>query len=188
MSGFAHDTTSSPIHRGVFVARSLLGRRLRPPPDAVAPVSPDLHPNLSTRERIALQTKSQACMSCHTLINPLGFTLEQYDSLGRFREAEKGKPIDATGSYQTLSGETVEFKGARDLGEFLAKSAETHQAFVEHLFHGLVKQPVRAHGTDAPERLRKRFAENGFSIRKLIADVIQTAALAGRENAKGKSP
>jgi cytochrome c553 len=185
MAGHAHDLTSSPIHRGVFVARALLGRRLRPPQDAVQPISPELHPNLTTRERIALQTKSQACMSCHTLINPLGFSLEQYDGLGRFRAEEKGKAIDASGSYQTLSGETVEFKGARALGEFLAASGETQRAFVEHLFHGMIKQPVRAHGADASERLQKAFAANGFSIRKLLADVVQTAALHGREPRKG---
>ena len=45
------------------------------------------------------------------MINPLGFTLEHFDALGRYRKEEKGKPIDATGSYETRSGETVKFSG-----------------------------------------------------------------------------
>src|SRR5262249_8678876 len=69
MAGFAYDSTTSPIHRGLFVARSLLGRRFRPPPEAVTPLSPDLHPDMTTRERVTLQTKPQACQSCHATIN-----------------------------------------------------------------------------------------------------------------------
>ena len=52
MAGYAYTSTSSPIHRGVFVARSVLGRSLRPPPEAVAPLPPDLHFDLTTRERV----------------------------------------------------------------------------------------------------------------------------------------
>ena len=53
MASFAYTATSSPIHRGVFIARSVLGRVLRPPPEAVAPLAPDLHPDLTTRQRVA---------------------------------------------------------------------------------------------------------------------------------------
>ena len=52
MATFAYTATSSPIHRGVFLARSVLGRSLRPPPEAVAPLAADLHPDLTTRERV----------------------------------------------------------------------------------------------------------------------------------------
>ncbi len=180
MAGFAYDATTSPIHRGLFVARSFLGRRLRPPPEAVTPLSPDLHPDLTTRELIALQTRAQACMSCHGMINPLGFALEHYDALGRFRATEKGRPIDAKGSYAPLAGDAVQFDGARQLGEFLSRSEETHGAFVEHLFHYFIKQPVRAFGPDRPEILRKYFVENGASVRKLLARAIVTYALGGK--------
>ena len=187
MAGFAYDATTSPIHRGLFVARSFLGRRLRPPPEAVTPLSPDLHPDLTTRERIALQTRAQACQSCHAMINPLGFALEHYDAVGRFRATEKGRPIDAKGSYAPLGGDAVKFDGARELGEFLARSEETHGAFVEHLFHFFVKQPLRAFGPDRPEILRKYFVENGYSLRKLLVRSIVTSAL-GDDPKKGKSP
>src|SRR5204863_230081 len=61
MSGFAYTATSSPIHRGVFIARSILGRGLRPPPEAVAPLPPDLHADLTTRVRVILQIKGDSC-------------------------------------------------------------------------------------------------------------------------------
>ena len=89
MASFAYTATSSPIHRGVFLARSVLGRSLRPPPEAVAPLPPDLHADLTTRERVTLQTKPEACQSCHGMINPLGFTLEHFDAVGRYPRARR---------------------------------------------------------------------------------------------------
>ena len=152
MASFAYTATSSPIHRGVFIARSVLGRVLRPPPEAVAPLAADLHPDLTTRQRVTLQTKPESCQSCHGMINPLGFTLEHFDAVGRYRKEEKGRPIDATGSYETRAGEVVKFEGVRELAAFLAGSEETHTAFVQQLFHHLVKQPVRAYRSPDPAR------------------------------------
>ena len=65
MASFAYTGSSSPIHRGVFVARSVLGRGLKQPPIAVSPLAPDLHASLNTRERVTLQTSPAACMTCH---------------------------------------------------------------------------------------------------------------------------
>jgi cytochrome c553 len=178
MAAFAYTETSSPIHRGVFLSRSVLGQSLRPPPEAFTPLSPDLHPSLTTRERVELQTKSQACMTCHAMINPLGFTLENFDAVGRFRAKEKDKPIDPTGGYQTRSGRVVKFAGVRDLANFLADSEESHDAFVEQLFHYLVKQPLNANGPQARAELRKRFVENRYSIRKLMVEILASSALA----------
>jgi hypothetical protein len=161
----------------VFISRSLLGRALKPPPEAVTPLAPELHADLTTRERIALQTNSQACLSCHAMINPLGFTLEHFDAVGRFRAEEQGKPIDASGGYLTRSGEQKTFAGVRELAAFLAESDETHAAFTQQLFHQLVKQPIRAYGPDRAVELQKSFRENQFSIRKLAAEIVTVSAL-----------
>src|SRR5205814_315150 len=120
LAGFAYTDSSSPIHRGVLIARSLLGRTLRPPPQAFTPIPASLHPNMTTRQRVALQTQSAPCMSCHSMINPLGFTLEKFDAIGRLRAQENGQPVDSSGSYQSRDGKTIQFKGVRDLARFLA--------------------------------------------------------------------
>ncbi len=158
MLGLAYHKSSSPIHRGVFLVRGVLGRALKPPPIAVAPEDEGANPNLTTRERVALQTKAEACQNCHSLINPLGFTLENYDAVGRFRAAERDRPIDATGFYRTLGGEEIQFHGARELAEFLARSDEVHRSFVEQLFHQVVKQPVSAYGDNRLEALKAQAA------------------------------
>ena len=115
LANLAYTGTSSPIHRGVFITRSLMGRTLRPPPESVTPVAPELHPDLTTRERVSLQTSPEACQTCHSMINPLGFALEHFDAIGRYRQVEKGRAIDATGSYIVRSGEAASFDGVREL-------------------------------------------------------------------------
>ena len=177
MTGFAYHATTSPIHRGVFMARNLLGRKLKPPPDAVTPLPPELHADLTTRQRVALQTRPESCNTCHRMINPLGFSLENFDAVGRFRDKEKDKPIDAAGQYRTRSGETVKFTGARQLAEFLANSPEVHRAFVEQLFHHSMQQPILAFGTQTPDELTKQFADHEFNIQKLLASIATRAAV-----------
>jgi len=178
LSTFAYTATSSPIHRGVFLSRSVLGRSLRPPPVAVAPLAPSLHAGLTTRERVALQTSPAACMSCHGMINPLGFSLERFDAIGRYRAEEKGRPVDASGAYEAPSGETFKFSGARDLASALAGSEEAHSAFVEQLFHYLVKQPIRAFGPRELSSLKSSFVASGFHVRKLLVEIMAESAAA----------
>jgi hypothetical protein len=176
MSGFAYHDLSSPIHRGVFISRSILGRSLKPPAEAITPVPPDLHPNLTTRERVALQTNPVACRSCHEMINPLGFALENFDAAGRFRQKEQNRDIDAAGSYLQQSGELAKFSGAKELGEFLAGSDEVHLAFVEQLFQHVVKQPIQAYGSGQKENLRNLFSQSGFNVNALLAEIATVAA------------
>ncbi len=188
LATFAYTTTSSPIHRGVFLSRSVLGRALLPPPEAFAPLPAELHPKLTTRERVDLQTRAQACQVCHNMINPLGFTLENFDAIGRFRDKEKDRPVDTTGSYLTRDGETVKFTGVRDLAAFLADSDETREAFVKQLFHYFVKQPIRAYSPDKVSELRRFFVDNRCNVRKLMVEIAVQSAfrLPTRSASKGK--
>lgn len=178
MASFSYADTTSPIHRGVFLARSVLGRGLRPPPVAVAPLIPDLHPDMTTRERVAKQTSDRVCMSCHGLINHLGFALEHFDATGKFREKEKDKPINAEGYYIMASGDKMTFEGSTEMAKFLATNRESHRAFVVQLYHYLVKQPIYAYGMETPNELVQLFEKNDFHIRHTIRDMVTKAALA----------
>ena len=181
MSSFAYTATTSPIHRGVFLARSVLGRGLKPPPEAVSPLAPDLHASLSTRERVILQTSPTACMTCHGMINPLGFAMERFDAVGRYRSVEKSRRVDASGTFETREGGSEPFVGARELAKHLANSQEAHTAFVSQLFHHVVKQPIRAYGESALPELRSSFAESQFHVRKLMVAILAKSALAVSE-------
>ncbi len=177
MANFSYTATSSPIHRGVFLARNILGVSLRQPPEAFTPLPPELHPDLNTRERITLQTSAKDCRSCHGVINPLGFTLERFDAIGRLRDTENNKPIDSTGEFAVRSGDVVKFAGTEDLAKFLAGSEEAHEAFVARMFHALVRQPVLAYGPEKLTELRRYFADNNFNVRKLAVEIIAQTAV-----------
>jgi mono/diheme cytochrome c family protein len=177
LAAFAYQKTSSPIHRGVFLTRNIVGRSLKAPPVAVAFNEADFAPNLSMREKVAELTRPQACQGCHSVINPLGFSLEHYDAVGRFRTKEDGKTIDATAEYTTDDGKVVKLSGARDIAEFAIRSEHAQNAFVEQLFHQTVKQPVRAYGAGAQETLRRKFVESGYNIQSLLVEITTLAAL-----------
>ncbi|RLT14542.1 MAG: DUF1588 domain-containing protein [Planctomycetota bacterium] len=168
---YAYHDSGSPIHRGVFLARRVLGRSLRPPIDAIIPASEETDPGLTTRQRVAKQTSGAMCQSCHRIINPLGFAFENYDAIGRFRAEENGKPIDAAGAYVTSLGDQVEFNSSKQLGDFLAASPEVHQAIVKQLFQFFVKQPLPAYGLDQSDSLTKSLQNHGFKVRPLMQDI-----------------
>ena len=180
MSRLAYFKTTSPIHRGVFLIRYLVGRTLRPPGKAFTPFSPDLHPDLTTRQRVALQTSPENCQVCHVKINGLGFTLENFDAVGRYRETERRKPIDSTGSYTTRAGQLVDLRGPRELADLLATSDDAQQAFVRRAFQHFVKQPPAAFGAGTLDRLTAGFRRSGCNIRQLLVEIAVVGAGDGR--------
>ncbi|MCA9008798.1 MAG: DUF1592 domain-containing protein [Planctomycetaceae bacterium] len=179
LSGLAYMQSSSPIHRGVFMSRGILGRGVKPPPLAVAPTAPELAPDLTTRERVTIQTSPEACANCHGLINSLGFALENFDAVGRFREKEKAGTIDPTGQYLQRNGELVRFTGAKELAAFMARSEETHRAFARQLFHHMVQQPVLAYGPDSIAELSAFFRDHQYNIKELAVEIACRSSILG---------
>lgn len=176
MADFAYTSESSPIHRGVFVARHLLGRTLNPPPDSFTPISPDLHPDLTTRERTQQQTAAETCQHCHAMINSLGFSLEHFDAAGRYQTVDRNKPIDTSGGYHPPGKEAVKFAGASDLAKYLAESTDAQKAFVDEMFHFTMKQPIRAYGDDTTKQIHDKFANKQFNMQELLVEIVATAA------------
>lgn len=177
LSRLSYHNTTSPIHRGIFLIRYVLGRQLMPPQDDFIPLVPDLHPDLTTRERVQLQTSPDKCQVCHSKINPLGFTLENYDAVGRYRLMEREREIDATGKYITRSGDRIDFANPRQLAEFLVASEDAPRAFVNRAFQHFVKQPIAAYGPDALAQLTEKFKKNDYNIRELLVEIAVLAAV-----------
>ncbi len=181
LAAFSYQKFTSPIHRGVFLTRNIVGRALKPPPMAVAFIDTDFAPNLTMREKVAELTRPQACQSCHSVINPLGFSLEHYDAVGRFRTSDNEKPINAVSDFTTDDGQTIRLAGARDVAEFATASEQAQNGFIEQLFHQVVKQPMLAYGFDVKQRLRLSFIASDFNIQKLLVEIATISALHGVE-------
>ena len=181
LAAFSYQKSTSPIHRGVFLTRKIVGRSLKSPPVAVAFEETKFSPNLSMREKVVQLTKSDNCQTCHAVINPLGFSLELYDAVGRFRTTENGKPVNAASDYMTDDGKTVRLSGARDVAEFAIKSDLALNGFIEQLFHQIVKQQIMAYGPEVMDGLRQSFVESGYNIQKLVVQIATLAALQDSE-------
>ena len=181
LAAFSYNKSSSPIHRGVFLTRNIVGRSLRPPPMAIAFKDGEFKPGMTMREKITELTRPQACQSCHSVINPLGFSLENFDAVGRFRDKDGNRPINAAADYTTDDGGIVRLKGARDIADFAVKSEHAHNAFIEQLFAQVVKQPMLAYGSDVLNQLRLSFVQSGYNIQKLLVDIATVSALQGLE-------
>src|SRR5688500_19947428 len=110
---FPYTTLFRSIHRGVFLTRNIVGRALKPPIMAIEFMDGRFDPSLTMREKVSELTRPAACQSCHSVINPLGFSLENYDAVGRYRTTDNNKPVNTTGEYPTAAGKVVRRNGAR---------------------------------------------------------------------------
>ena len=183
LSALAYHNNTSPIHRGVFLTRHVLGRALRPPPVAISFEENKLPAEFTMREKVTHLTQDSNCMACHAVINPLGFALENYDALGRWRDTENGRPVDSTSFYDTQEGETVKLASARDVAELAVSSEAAHRTFVIQLFQHLTKQNPGAYGPEVIEWLREAFATDQFHIQNLMVRVAVLSALHGSREA-----
>lgn len=175
-SSMSYHNATSPIHRGIVLYKYLLGRNLRPPADDFAPLSPDLHPNLTTRQRVELQTSPESCQVCHSKINNLGFTLENVDAVGRFRREEQSQPIDTSGLYLDRDGREEKFTDIGSVARYLASSPEMHRAFVNRAFQHFTKQPPAAYGPNVLDQLTESFVANDCNLVSLLVEIAVVAA------------
>jgi mono/diheme cytochrome c family protein len=94
----SYATRTSPVIRGKWVLENLLGSPPpRPPANVPSLKDNTIAANLSVRQRLAEHRANAACATCHRSIDPVGFTLEEFDAIGRWRDVEEGEPIDDTG-------------------------------------------------------------------------------------------
>jgi mono/diheme cytochrome c family protein len=177
LAALSYHRSSSPIHRGVFLTRNVMGRTLKPPPMAIEFMDDRFDPSLTMREKVTELTKKTTCMGCHTTINPLGFSLENFDAAGRFRTEDNNKPVNAESDYTTVSGETVKLRGPRDLAQLTVSSPEAQRGFVRQMFQFTVKQPLAAYGPGTLDQLHAGFTASNYHIRKLFTAINALAAL-----------
>lgn len=95
----SHPLRTSPVLRGKWVLESLLGDRVPPPPPNVAQLPEDDHQpdGLTFRQRMEAHRTNPDCASCHQRMDPIGFGLENFDPVGRWRTEQAGQPLDASG-------------------------------------------------------------------------------------------
>ncbi|WP_395750587.1 DUF1592 domain-containing protein [Prosthecobacter sp.] len=167
----SYATRTSPVIRGHWILKNLLASEPPPPPPDVPALDGVISESLPIRERLAKHREMAACASCHNLMDPVGFALENYDAIGRWRAG-----ADARGGFADGS----EFEGVAGLEETLLKrpelfvSALTEKLMVYALGRGL--EP-----TDAPavRAIVRRAKANGWKFSEIIAGIVTSPSFTG---------
>ncbi len=117
----SYATRTSPVIRGKWILENILGTPPPPPPGNVPALKDNtVSSSLSVRERLAEHRRNVACAGCHNLMDPVGFALENFDAVGRWRTLEEGRPVDASGGLPDGS----RFDGVAGLEQALLKRPE----------------------------------------------------------------
>jgi Protein of unknown function (DUF1592)/Protein of unknown function (DUF1588)/Protein of unknown function (DUF1595)/Protein of unknown function (DUF1585)/Protein of unknown function (DUF1587) len=163
---------SHPVQRGKMIYERLLcGVLPPPPPDVPEPKAPA--PGLTTRERFAEHGQSACAQGCHQHIDALGFAFEHYDGLGKYREMDAGKPVDASGTVN-LDGAPKSFNNARELSQLLAGSSEARRCLVTQMARfALGRHDVEADRASIDASLNG-FEESGHSLRGLLTAITKS--------------
>jgi hypothetical protein len=168
LSGHAHPGRSSPTLRGKALRELLLCQTVpRPPPNVDFSIIENPNSTLKTaRERLTAHRSNPVCAGCHKLTDPIGLALENFDGAGQFREAERGAPIDASGS---LDGR--DFSDSIGLGQALHDHPSLPTCLVRRVYSYAIGSPVPASDKSALPQLTAHFAQVGYRFPDLLRSI-----------------
>jgi len=169
---------TSPVLRGAFILDAILGTPPPPPPPNVPPLGEEkagAAPK-SVRERLALHRADATCAGCHSRIDPMGFALENYDSVGRWRDEDGGKPVD--NSAEMADGR--KFAGPQELRTVLM---EKRDLFLRNLTNKLLGyalgRGLTLRDSCTVDAIVEEVKQNKYSSAKLIEAIVLSAPFRG---------
>lgn len=168
----SYPNRTSPVLRGGWILETLLGVRVPSPPPDIPELKVDKKKKKSVREVLAAHRENKTCAACHDLIDPLGFSLDHYDVLGRWRDEEGEAKIDASASMP--SGET--FEGLAGLKQILS---ERRDPYVRHLTRKVLGYALGRSLEDGDDctvqRISQKLSDDDYRVRTLIREVALSA-------------
>jgi hypothetical protein len=171
----ANSVTSSPIHRGVFVQRTLLCTNIPPPGQQVPPLPPN-SAGKTTREVVTEHTAADGCAACHhTLINPVGFGLENFDAVGAWRDTENGKPVDASGSL-VGTAKNQSFSTPPQMAKAIADAPESRGCYAKQWLRYSFGRSEGDGDTCALDVMAQALANDSYTPNELLIDMVRSRA------------
>jgi len=166
LSMFSHPGRSSPTKRGVALAEILLCSPTPEPPNDVtfAEVNDANNPLKTLRQRLMAHAGNKVCAACHDRSDPLGLSLEAFDTIGGYRTTDNGEPIDASATIQGKS-----FTGAQGLGTYLHDNPR-YPACVARRLHSYGRSNQKWTVDEFPDAY-KAFQSSGFRLRALLSSM-----------------
>ncbi|WP_233216272.1 DUF1592 domain-containing protein [Blastopirellula marina] len=170
LTSASYPRRTSPVLRGRWILEEVLGARVPPPPPNVPALEEEHGEGKATtlRERLELHRQKAECASCHNRMDPLGFGLENFDGIGRWRESDNGQPIDSAGKLP--SGDT--FSGPEELKVILLKrSGEFQKHFVRKLLGFALGRELNKFDNCVVDHCLKRLKEEDLKSAVLIEEI-----------------
>ena len=167
---------TSPIKRGAWVATVMFNDPPPPPPDVIPEIEADdaeiEAQGLTIRERLKQHATDQTCASCHARIDPLGFVLESFDPIGRWRENYRGgRDIDTSGK---LFGE-MEFSDIEDFKDLILDQPEKFmRAFTEHLLSYALGRELKITDKPAVDRITRRVQADHGRFSTVVVEIAKS--------------
>jgi len=166
-------TRTSPVRRGVWVLEQILGERVPPPPPDVPELDEQEAKSvegLTLRQRTELHTKDPVCANCHRVLDPIGFGLENFDAIGRWREKnDAGVLIDSAGRLPTGAA----FSTPAELKLLLAKrESDLARNLAERLMAYSLGRQLEGYDEIVIDQLMARIAGDDYRVKTLITEVI----------------
>jgi hypothetical protein len=183
LSTTSYPDRTSPVLRGKFLLNNIFGLQTTPPPAGVdtnlAPTKPG-GPPPTIRERLAEHRTNPTCSSCHSVIDPLGFALENFDVIGGWRTTdEAGKPVDAVGT--TMGGTNVEgLSGLRSL--LLERRDQFPRTVTEKLLAYALGRKVEYYDRPAVRAIVRDAAAQDYRWSSLILGIVRSPAFQMRRS------
>jgi len=170
----SHHKKTSPVLRGAWVFDTLLGSPVPPPPADVPPL-PSGRRNekkLTDREKLAMHRDHASCQACHQIIDPIGFGLQNFDWVGRWRDREQGRPVDASGELP--SGES--FTGPGELKRVLVdrKRGLLVRNLTRKLLGYALGRSLRDEDDGTIERIARAVEADGYRARTLLHEIVSS--------------
>jgi mono/diheme cytochrome c family protein len=164
---------TSPVNRGVWVLEQILGEHVPPPPPNVPTLEKqdkDKTAHLTLRQRTELHRTNPTCASCHKILDPIGFGLENFDAIGRWRDKDdSGGPIDAAGE---LPGQK-QFSSPMELKKIIAqRTDDLGRNFAEKFLSYALCRQLEGYDEVVVERLADSSKKDGYRIQSLIVETV----------------
>jgi len=185
LATLASDGADNPIYRGLSIYLKVLCGTIGSPPANVPAVT--FIANGTTRQSYEAHGMSACAAGCHNLFDPPGFSLENYDGIGAYRTTDANVAVDSTGSFVTPANATITFQNALDLSKQLAQSAEAQTCVDRQWTRYILGRPeTTAESGSMSIAFQKAAATTGFSIRDLMATLVQSKAFMYRQPSAGE--
>ena len=164
---------TSPVLRGVWVLERILGERVPPPPADIPELEEQDHKEiegLTLRQRTELHQSEVTCRNCHKILDPIGFGLENFDAIGRWREKnDQGLAIDSAGKLPNGK----EFSTPAELKRLLAKrEADLARNLTKRLMAYALGRQLEGYDGVVIDQLMVKIATDNYRIRTIITEVI----------------